>query len=248
MQNNSLLPTLIDAGLTEKEARIFLAGIELGPASIQQLANQANIKRPTAYQIVEDMERKGLFSIIYQAKKKRLLAEDPEKVLAILKTREQAFLKAMPELKMLYTTGGNKPRIQFFDGIEGLKSIYWDTLESKGTILAYGSIDDMWNAIPKSFIREYVKERTKRNIFEKAIVPNTPEAQEYTKRDKEEKRQLILVPRDRFPFNNEINIYNDKVAIFSFPERIGIIIQSKKIADTQRAIFELAWLGALQAT
>ena len=59
-------------------------------------------------------------------------------------------------------------------------------------------------------------------------------------------RHLILISKERLVFSNGINIYNNKVAIFSFPERIGVIIESEKIAETQRSIFELAWLGAIK--
>lgn len=246
MHNNRLLPLLSEAGLSQKEASLYVAGIELGEATIQRLAKNADIKRPTAYDIMDSLEKKGLFSSSIKGKKRYFIAEDPENVLGLLKTRERAFVRALPELKVLFNTGGAKPRIRFYEGVEGLKAIYWDTLESKGTILVYGSIDDMWGAMPKEFIREYVEERAKRKINIRGLVPNTPDAQEYVRRDKEELRHLILIPKERFTFSNEINIYNDKVAIFSFPERIGIIIESKKITETQRAIFELAWLGAIK--
>lgn len=247
MYKEPLRTLLMEAGLGEKEARLYMAGIELGASTIQKLAEQAGLKRPTAYEVMHNLEKKGLFSVVMQNKKRVFQSENPEHVLAILKTREKSFIEALPELRMLYATGGNKPRIQFFEGAEGLKNMYWDTLESKGTILVYGSITDMWTAMPREFIKEYVAERVKSNIHIKGLVPSTPDAQEYIKKDKAEMRNLILIPKDRFTFSNEINIYNDKVAIFSFPEKIGVVIESKKIAETQRSIFELAWLGAMQA-
>ena len=245
MQNTQLLSLLLGAGLNEKEAHLYLAGLELGETSLQKLAKEANIKRPTAYDVMRGLEEKGLFSQSIRDKKRYFIAEDPETVLMLSKTREEALAKALPDLKLLLQTGSRKPRVKFYDGVEGLKAMYWDTLESKGTILVYGSIDDMWYAMPRDFIKDYVKERAKRKINIRGLVPNTADAQEYVKRDKEEMRHLILIPKDRFIFSNEINNYNNKVAIFSFPEKIGVIIESEKIAETQRSIFELAWLGAI---
>jgi len=246
MQNAQLLALLSGAGLNEKEASLYLTGLELGEASLQQLAKEADVKRPTAYDVMRDLEEKGLFSQSIRGKKRYFIAEDPEVVLGLLKTREKALVRALPDLKLLLQTGGRKPRVKFYDGVEGLKAMYWDTLKSKGTILVYGSIDDMWYAMPRDFIKDYVKERAERKINIRGLVPNTADAQEYVKRDKEEMRHLILIPKERFVFSNEINIYNNKVAIFSFPERIGVIIESEKIAETQRSIFELAWLGAIK--
>src|SRR3989338_6957290 len=245
---SNLHSLLTSSGLSEKEAQVYLAGIELGEASIQRLAEQADLKRPTVYDIVASLEKKGVFSMVTKKKKRYFLAEDPENVLALLKARQHAFLEALPELKLLFQTGGKKPRVRFYEGVEGLKAMYWDTLESKGVVLAYGAITEMWEAVSQEFINDYVRERVKRKIFMRGIVPATHDSQEYARRDKQEMRHLLLVSAAKFVFQNEINIYNDKVAIFSFPEKIGVIIESQKIAETQRAIFELAWLGALQAT
>ncbi|KKU45024.1 MAG: hypothetical protein UX62_C0043G0003 [Microgenomates group bacterium GW2011_GWA2_46_7] len=64
----------------------------------------------------------------------------------------------------------------------------------------------------------------------------------HAKDNKEELRETIILPRKDFPVSNEINIYQNKVAIMSFgDEKIGIIIESQQIADTQRAIFNLLW-------
>ena len=57
-------------------------------------------------------------------------------------------------------------------------------------------------------------------------------------------REIRLVPPSEFSFANEINIYDDKVAIISFGKDktvLGMIIESAEIADTQRAIFMMAW-------
>ena len=248
MQNFNLIPLLIEAGLNEKEAALYLAGVELGEASIQNLAEQAEVKRPTAYQIMQDLKKKGLFVEVYRGKKKLFLAENPENILAILKAKQASFIKALPELTMFYAAGGEKPRVKFYQGVEGLKAIYWDTLQSKKTLLEYGSIDDMYSIMPKSFIAEYVQARAKQGLWVRGLIPNTQAGQDYVKNDKQELRELILVTKNKFVFSNEITIYNNKLTIVSFPEKIGVVIESKKIAETQRSIFELAWLGALQAT
>ena len=46
-------------------------------------------------------------------------------------------------------------------------------------------------------------------------------------------------------FTPEINIYNDKMLVASWKEKIAVIIESKELADLQRIIFKIAW-GALK--
>lgn len=243
MFDNQLLAQLIDIGLNEKEAALYAAGLELGEASVQELAKEANIKRPSAYRIIEELQGKGLFSVVSKGKKKYFSAEDPEAIFGLYKIRQDAFARLLPDLRLLHNKGEKRPKVKFYNGIEGLKSMYWESLESKNSIVGYGSIDDMW-VLSADFIKDYVKERIKRKIPIRGIVPATAQSQEYIKLNPKEMRELCLVPKERFPFTNEINIYNNKVAIFSFREQVGVIIESEDIAKTQKAIFELAWAGA----
>ncbi len=73
--------------------------------------------------------------------------------------------------------------------------------------------------------------------------------------DTDKLREIRLVPAKDFDFQNEINIYDHKVAICSFDsglkgdkDMFGVIIESKEVAETQRQIFEMAWRFALTTT
>ena len=66
-------------GLTEKEVRVYLAGLELGPSSVQKIAEMAKITRPTSYEIIKKLEQKGLFAKTTQNKKRHFSAQSPEK-------------------------------------------------------------------------------------------------------------------------------------------------------------------------
>ena len=63
--------------------------------------------------------------------------------------------------------------------------------------------------------------------------------------DKKNLREIRLVSVKDFPITNEINIYDNKVAIVSFSEDeaelFGVIIESKEVAETQQQIFKMAW-------
>ena len=57
-------------------------------------------------------------------------------------------------------------------------------------------------------------------------------------------RETALVPTDMCDFIPEINIYDNKVMIASWREKLGIIIESAEIADAMKKIYELAWAEA----
>jgi sugar-specific transcriptional regulator TrmB len=191
---------------------------------------------------MEDLESKGLFSKAAKGKKNYYEAEDPEVIFGLYKIRQEAFARLLPDLRALHNKEGKQPKVRFYHGIEGLKAMYWESLKSKETIVGYGSIDEVLSSF-KEYIQEYMKERIKKKIHVRGIVPSTVKSQEYAKLNPAQLRELVLVPKDSFPMTNEINIYDDKVAIFSFREQVGVIIQSQDIANSQKAIFNLAWVG-----
>ena len=94
------------------------------------------------------------------------------------------------------------------------------------------------------YFPEYYKRRAKKNIAIRAIFPLTPEAQKLHLHDEAEKRETVFVPASTYNFSPEINIYDNKVMIASWREKLGIIIESQEIADAMKKTYDLAWIGA----
>ena len=133
--------------------------------------------------------------------------------------------------------------MRFYEGKEGLIEVYEDTLTSHEPIRVYATIEDMHRALPNYF-PEYYRRRAAKGIFARGIIPKTPAAIERVKHNKEEARETALIPADKYYFSPEICIYDNKVMIASWREKLGIIIESSEIADEMKNIFELAWAEA----
>jgi hypothetical protein len=58
--------------------------------------------------------------------------------------------------------------------------------------------------------------------------------------------EILTVNAEQFPFKSGVFFYEDKMAIISYDkhELLGVIIQSSMNTQTQKAMFDLAWLGA----
>ena len=149
----------------------------------------------------------------------------------------------LPELLSIYNVK-EKPKIKFFDGIERIKEAFEDTLSAQFEILAYGTGTDAFIAVGEEYLRDYFKRRVAKNVSVRGIAPDDPSSLKVLSNDKEEMRQSLTVPRDKFYFTTETNIYNDKVLIVSWKEKFAVLVESKEIADAQKKVFELAWLGA----
>lgn len=237
-------------GLPAKESAVYVALLELGTSNVSSVASKAGLNRTTTYDILESLQMKGLATAVGETKKKTYSAEHPTTLPGYYLRRSRQFQrnaedieKLLPELVSLYNEKGKRPRTRFYEGIRGIETVYEDTLTSHETIRAYASVRDMHSALPDYF-PSYYERRAKKGIMIRAILPNTPEAIDRAAQDKQEARESVLVPADQFDFSPEINIYDDKVAIMSLAEEFGVIIESKEIAEAQKKIFELAWLGA----
>jgi HTH-type transcriptional regulator, sugar sensing transcriptional regulator len=247
--DSPIYKSLISIGFSEKEALVYLALLQLGKRTVTVIARNANINRTTVYDILDSLAAKGLVSISGKEPLQEYVAESPDKVLILVKQdieRKQTQLKEaenlVPQLKSMHNVT-DRPQVRFYEGTEGMEQVYEDTLTSTETIRAYANVNEMHTALPHYFPK-YYKRRTNKGIRIRAIIPSNAAGVERVSKDKEEARESALVPEDRIYFSPEINIYNNKIMIASWKEKLGIIIQSKEIADAMKTIYELAWVEA----
>lgn len=234
---------LMQLGFSEKEAQLYLSCIELGSATVMQLSRHSEITRGSAYDILEEMLSKGYVSKIHADKHMLFSAVDPELLKKRYKDYVRDFELALPQLKGLYYKH-SQPRVRYFEGLEGVMQVYEDTLTATTDLLNFANSKEVRNYFP-NYDKDYVQKRVKKKIFLKGIAQSDEHGQWVKSHDKESCREIRLLSANDFSFNNEINIYDDKFSIISFGEKpIGVIIESKEIADTQRDIFKMAWLYA----
>ncbi len=240
---------LIEAGLSEKEASVYLSLLELGSGTVSKISRRAGINRTTGYDVLDSLSVKGLVSISGKEPKQEYSAESPEHLMKFvseeIKKKNELLKqteKLIPELKSIHNVS-DRPRVRFYEGLEGLAQVYEDTLTSHEPIRAYATVDDMHKGLPNYFPK-YYKRRAGAGISIRAITPKTEIGIERKSHDKEECREMAFVPADKYYFSPEINIYDNKVMIASWREKLGIIIESAEIADAMKKIYELSWAEA----
>jgi len=248
-ENQKLKSILLGAGLSEKELSTYLSLLELGKGTVSLISRKAGINRTTGYDILDNLLTKGLVSVSGKEPKQEYVAESPDHLEMYIKAEIEKKKEALkevegiiPELKSMHNIS-DRPRVRFYEGREGLREVYEDTLTSHEPIRAYATVDDIHKGLPNYF-PQYYKRRASAGIEIRAIVPDTPTGRERASNDKDEMRQSALVPAKDFYFSPEINIYDNKVMIASWREKLGIIIESAEIADAMKKIYELSWAEA----
>lgn len=242
-----LLAIIRSVGLDEKESQLYLCGLQLGSAPASEYAKAADLNRITAYNALEGLVRRGLFTLAKKARGKWYAPVAPEYLSLEAQKNAQALERVLPELRSLQGSSYRKPHVRFFEGWEGVRKVYEDTLTARGELLNFAN-SAVVRAFWPDYDEEYVAERVKRGIGLRGISPDDAAGRKVHGEDKKRMREIRLVPAKEFDFTNEINIYDHKVAICSFDsglkgesDMFGVIIESKEVAETQRQIFEMAW-------
>ena len=245
--NLNIEKLLLDLGLDDRETKIYLALLNGGPMLPQHIARATGLKRSNLYNIFPEMMKRGLLHEIKQGKRNLLSANSPDKLFDDYEQKYKEIRQNISELAALYRVQGFKPRIEVYEGLEGIQKVYMDTIDQKKEVL---SVDRIANYHPSAYewvIKHYISERVKRNVWIRAIVTANEAAKIGMPDTEEECRKTRFVPEAKFPFKIDTMIYGDKIC-FTMCEKgkplVGIIIQSKEIAQTQRALFDLAWEGA----
>lgn len=239
MENRKILEQL---GLEGKKADVYLAALQLGSASAQEIAKRAGLKRPTVVEILEGLVSRGLMSFVTEKRTRIFTVEPPRKLLALAEEQERQARSILPSLEALYGRSTSRPRVQFYEGIEGVKTVYEDTLTTTSKSLrAILSMQDLYEIPGKEYMQENVRRRIEVGIQLQVIRSEQKEVEGTWPASKKELRELHLAPPGMI-FAMTMYLYDDKVALIGTQkENFGLIIHSKDLFDMQSNLFETLW-------
>ncbi len=239
---STITQTLSQFGLTPNQVKVYMALLELGEAKAQDIAKKARILRTTTYEVLEQLKEIGLISMYVRHNARMYMAEPPRKLTRILDSKQEAIKEALPELESLYNVGDFKPKIRYYEGLEGYKTVYEDSLTAHSKkISAILSMQDMLDKLGENYMNNYISKRIAAHIALRVIRIESHEIKSIWQTLKEELRQVRLAPKN-FIFPLTMLIYDNKTAIMSTRrENFGLIIESREFMQTQKALFDVLW-------
>lgn len=248
MYSMSIQSTLSKLGLDEKDCRIYEAALERGESSMTDLARHAGVKRSTTYLSIDALSRLGLVSEITRGKRKIYTPVHPQRLLEIARARERSIESALPELIALYNTPKEKPKIQVFEGPEGMRLLYqemYDSISNKEEALWFTNIRALQEYMPYAVVEYKRMLRRIRNphIRELNYGDAVGVRWSHELRRLQGKNHVIRVLPEKHEYGSTDNlIFGNKLVIFSLKKDVFVIaIESAEIVKTYRALFEWAW-------
>jgi len=243
MHKNKLVSELTTIGLTENEAGVYLASLSLGPATIQNIATAAEIKRTTAYTVVDSLMQKGLMNIVVRGFKKFFVPENPERVQQLLETRKERFAGLLPEFSSLYNLEGGESIIKYYEGLEAVKNVYENLLIDIKPYDDYLIIADQskWIALDEKYFKDFTERRAKLNINIRALQVDSPISRHYKTLEKNLNFTIKFLPTSTELTTNLVITPTTLVIHQLHPPILAIVIQNKSAIKLHKEIFEIMW-------
>lgn len=236
-------------GLDKMEAKIYLACLELGPATPTQIAKKAEMKRPTVYLHLDQLTKLGLISKTIKNKKRLITAEEPERLKFLvekhkeeIKQEEEILEKLIPMLKTASAKISTAPKVSFYEGKEGIWSVLYDILKEKKSLKTIGSFYSLFSTISEPRLyKEFTMERLKQGTSAYIITDKrTLKLKRYSWRAG--KFRIFRFIEKDIDLPAMFILYGDKIAMLSFGKNpAGTIIKSEEIISMLNYMFDFMW-------
>lgn len=240
-------------GLSQNEAKVYLAALNLGSSTANTISGQAGIKRSTAYLALGNLIKLGLVAESYVNKKRLFTAEKPDRLEKLTKRMRRKVIEAeslltglIGSLSAITPSLAQEPKVLVHQGMSGIKNILLDISGSSRSWYVFGSSTKLLENLPLADLKEILEEGEK--LRQKAGRPKIyfitdngilklKEFQEH----RPERREIRVLPI-LIKESSVFIIYEDKLAIFNFGHNpYVVVIESKEITEVIRLMYKLLW-------
>jgi sugar-specific transcriptional regulator TrmB len=240
---------LMSLGISNKEAKFYLALLQSGPSTVLPVARLAGLKRTSVYNFIDGLIQIGLVTYHDKNGRRYYRAENPEIVVKIFEERRQKINSALPNLLSLYKTSNQIPESRIFYGPQGIKQAILSSLEcSEKKIYSIIDVDSaVAGVVGVNFWEDYIEEATRREIIVHSLRHRDEKVRlpEYKYLRPQETQKTLLVyrylPHD-LHLPNTILVYDNTVVVVSPPkENWAMVVESHSFADTMRNFHNILW-------
>jgi sugar-specific transcriptional regulator TrmB len=226
---------------------VYIAMLELGESTMTKIAKRANLKRPTVYLIIDELNILGLSSEIMKGKKKFYSAVHPKRFVELAKFRADQADKILPELVAIQKND-LKPKVRMLEGVRGAQIAYQEafaSLNNREEGLWLGNITFMIENFPELLEEYNILIKKIRDPHIRELIYGGEKSRKWVEdmQSKVPKNHFVkyLGKGDSFGMTDQF-IIGDKVINFSLGKEIFVlIVESKEMAQSQRAMFEILW-------
>lgn len=158
-------------GLKLSESNLYLAGLKLGPVTVNALAKEARVKRTTAYASLEKLKKAKLAKETKKGRSAIFEMSAPESLRDALKIQREKLIEQeilltdlIPNINDFLKSETKVENIKKYDKIDEIKQILFSLFLSKDKLLIMGSDRFLINYLDKlRFLDKFLKKRIEKN-------------------------------------------------------------------------------------
>ncbi len=235
-----------EAGLSINESKVYEALLRIGESSVQNISIKSKVHRRNVYDSLAKLQEKGLVSESFIKGEKFFKPTDPERLLDLLKEKQQRMQSALPMLKEEYKKVKPETEAYFYKGVEGFKNYLADILKTKETVYFIGAKAFWLDPRLEHFLHNFETERKKlgikfRHIFDYEIKEKKPEILKLVG------KPYKFLPK-KYSSNIAVDIFGPYVVAFVGvkpgelqEEPLQFVIKNQYLAEGYRKFFQFMW-------
>ena len=245
-------------GLSNYEARVLTALLELSPASASHIAKKCALSRSSVYTTLSLLIAKGLVGTSYRNEVKQFVFEGYNALEQLLEKEKNAIDKKVGVLKKIQEdvkkfekSDFNIPQTVFFEGIDGLKKIYismmWDAPRDSVMHIVRDEFiwSDEWGFVFEEQWRSIVRRmKLEKNVTTKLLINDSKLERGKTAYYKKTKGLAFkFLAKGHKVERFAQYIIGDIVSVMSMEDKnlIGIKMTNKNLAKNYHTMFDVMW-------
>ena len=234
---------LRDLGLTEKEASVYIALLEIGEATVMQIAHQTKLKRPTIYILLDTLREKELVLKIPHAKKTIFIAKDPDDFFRESLTKAKRAYDMLAEIKAIQKKE-NKISVKYYEGESGVEEALFYHIERLKKTEVVGFFAKAEKISPKllEISHRWRETMNRYDMTLRGFAPEHGTLKEFRQTDQDLGQIFQSIPHATYSSNCSIDATALFVRIVLFDVNQAIIIENLEIVKMIKQIFEERWL------
>ncbi len=240
----NLIEQLERLDLKGRQAKVYLALLQLGSASAIEIAKYTKLKHPTVYDVLDLLREKQLVCETLSGRRRLFSPENPARLAEIENRRKEALDAVLPDLHALYRGGEKRPRVHYYEGAEGGEVLQAALLDVRSKEYFYfGAVQEMLKLSSPEREAEYVRQRIRRGIWSWSIRNRAREvAEEYMLPGERNLRHVRYFPRAISDNISGLYLFDETVAVASgLKENYTIFIESGELFILMKSLWQCMW-------
>ncbi|MDD3647394.1 MAG: helix-turn-helix domain-containing protein [Candidatus Dojkabacteria bacterium] len=241
-------------GLTNDEARVYVHLLKSKELSALNISKDLNITRTKVYAITDRLNKLGLVSLTGKRNAQRFMANSHKQLELLVKQRrsevemlESSLPTIFEQLASIELAKTSNSQIMNYTGIEGLKTVTWNSTRAKDTLRVFEMAQDMSAFLDFDFSEAARREFVRRGLKQSLQLTNSRRINPWTNISEfVDIWEARHINPGKLSLTTEILVYNDVVTMYQIEKDLPFCVEiyNPSLSLMIKNFFDYVWKDA----